>query len=190
MNGHDARVDTELICLLRVLGYVFGEEFWSHTAFIFTKLPMNQKEIQRRKRNSNDDVQEVFRECLKKKFPSSCHSKILVMDAHYDEKDESERKAFVASLNVVKALITCSSLLTARSCSEDEEAFEDYIETTRKITKKDYESEKFRKLQAESPYNVGLERLWGGEAFEKLKSHVRDGKITLVHIQNFANHVA
>ena len=102
VNGHDILYDEKTSVLLRTLEYFFCDKFWSQTAFLFTKLPMSPREIERRKRNSNDNVEELFRESLKVEFPSSVHSQFLFLDAHYDVKDESEKKAFFDSVTVVR----------------------------------------------------------------------------------------
>lgn len=180
-------MDEDMICLLHLLGFIFGDQFWSQTVFILTKLPMNEKEIKKREKNSDDEARE-FPKSLIKKFPTSCRSNFLILDAHYDETDEFEKKSFLSSLDVLQNMITRSSGLKSKSGSE--EALLTYMETTKEDTRKKLGDEKHRKLlpQAEIPeYNIGLETLWGELALRKLRSYIFNGKMSKVpHIENFA----
>ena len=88
-------------------------------------------------------------------------------------------------------MINCSSVLTAANCSK--ETFDEFLETKKKNTKKNHDSlrceEMFRKQQAGTAYNDGLEILWGSKALEKLRFYVKFGKITKINIENIAKFV-
>ena len=81
--------------------------------FILTKLPMNEKEIKKRGKKSDDEARE-FPKSLIKKFPTSCRSNFLILDADYDETDEFEKKSFLSSLDVLQNMITRSSGLKSK----------------------------------------------------------------------------
>ena len=76
---------------------MFGPEFWSQTALVFTRLSMDSKEIKKRQRNTEKTDYEKASSYLKHletKFPEGHGLKYLLLDAWHDDEDEVEKKAF------------------------------------------------------------------------------------------------
>jgi len=94
-NVHNYRKSFHQV--LTIINMVFSASFWEQVFFVFTKLPMDEKSLSRRKRiNGADDhtVARGFLKLVKDAFPNNSEQKYSFIDSCYDPKDEREKKAY------------------------------------------------------------------------------------------------
>jgi len=48
VNGQSPRLDGSLVAMIKIFEEMFGDDFWRQCVIIFTRMPMNEKEKERR----------------------------------------------------------------------------------------------------------------------------------------------
>ena len=97
VNGQDPRLDGSLIGMLRIFEGMFGAKFWSQAVIIFTRLPMDSRSIESRKRITKQTDAQLAAKYIKtvqEKFPRGKGLKYHILDSCRDTSDREEEETF------------------------------------------------------------------------------------------------
>ena len=110
LNGTGPRLEASIKRMLQIFETTFTSDIWENTAIVFTHLPMNKKEVRRRRKNKADDkfASDYVKDIKKLQgIPEKVQLKTFFIDASYDKTDEDEKREFEKSLeDLWKTIIT------------------------------------------------------------------------------------
>ena len=102
---------------------MFGEAFWKQCVLIFTRMPMSEKEKERRmkaQRKSDEEFARDYVRQVEKKFPNANQGlKHLFIDVAYDEKDLIEITAFKEAMEELYVMVDKAPKLPTSSVNEN-----------------------------------------------------------------------
>lgn len=102
VNGQSPRLDGSLVAMIKIFEEMFGDNFWKQCVLIFTRIPMNEREKERRlmtSKASDDAIALNYIIEVEKKFPKSAGGlRYLFLDACFFKKDEKEVEHFNDSM--------------------------------------------------------------------------------------------
>ena len=104
VNGSNPRLEQSMTAMIKIFQGMFTPKIWENIGIVFTKLPMDKKNIKRRRLNqeksdqewANDYVREIKKEF---KIRNSLPLKTFFIDACYYQDDTDEVKAFDEGLD-------------------------------------------------------------------------------------------
>ena len=169
VNGQSPRLDGSLVAMIKIFEEMFGDDFWRQCVIIFTRMPMNEKEKERRlkasRKSDNDFARDYVRE-VTNKFPRASQSlRHVFMDVAFDEKDASETGAFREAMEEVYEMIDKAPNLPTSSVKENVHT-ENY-----KLKEKLSVSEKrYNELAQEKQRQKGTQNYWKTMIFTGLGS--------------------
>ena len=99
VNGAAARLDGSFESMLKIFENMFEKSFWKNVVIIFTRVPMNKKDIQMRKGAADgvtdDGIAKKYLFELHKKFPAAPRNlKYVFIDAWALRRGELEEKDY------------------------------------------------------------------------------------------------
>ena len=169
VNGQSPRLDGSLVAMIKIFEEMFGDDFWRQCVIIFTRMPMNEKEKERRlkasRKSDNDFARDYVCE-VTNKFPRASQSlRHVFMDVAFDEKDASETGAFREAMEEVYEMIDKAPNLPTSSVKENVHT-ENY-----KLKEKLSVSEKrYNELAQEKQRQKGTQNYWKTMIFTGLGS--------------------
>ena len=123
VNGQSPRLDGSLVAMIKIFEEMFRGAFWKQCVLIFTRMPMNEKEKERRlkaQRKSDDEFAKDYVREVEKKFPNANQGlKHLFIDVAYDEKDSSETVAFKKAMEELYEMVDKAPKLPTSSVNEN-----------------------------------------------------------------------
>ena len=93
VNGQEPRLDGSLNGMIRIFEGMFGAKFWSQAVIVFTRLPMDSRSIESRKRITKQTDAQLAAKYIKSvqdKFPRGKGRKYHIVDSCRDTSDREE----------------------------------------------------------------------------------------------------
>ena len=97
VNGQEPRLDGSLVGMIRVFEGMFGAKFWSQAVIVFTRLPMDSRSIESRKRITKQTDAQLAAKYIRSvldKFPRGKGLKYHIVDSCRDTSNREEEEAF------------------------------------------------------------------------------------------------
>ena len=97
VNGQDPRLDGSLVGTIRVFEGMFGAKFWSQAVIVFTRLKMDSRSIESRKRitkQTDAQLAAKYIRSVQQKFPRGKGLKYHILDSCRDKSNREEEEAF------------------------------------------------------------------------------------------------
>ena len=147
VNGQSPRLEKSLIGMLCVFEGMFGKKFWNQVVLIFTRMPMDKKNIKKRERMTGKPDHIVVEEFLRDLADTNCldeqtkNIKSVFLDAAYDEDDEDEKEAFQQGMTTLYTLLKSMDPLDTDEVRKiKDRTFE--LERALKVKQKEHKEEK------------------------------------------------
>ena len=98
VNGQSPRLEGSLLTMIKILEGMFTKQFWNQTVLVFTRMPMNLRDKEKREKKINKKTDEEFAadfiKIAEEQFGDRSGLGYLFMDAIYEKDDDDEKKAF------------------------------------------------------------------------------------------------
>ena len=121
VNEQDYRLDGGLIGMIKLFEGMFGANFWSQAVIMFTHLPMDSRNIEPRKRISQQtDAQLPARyiKTVQEKIPRGKELKYHILDSCRDTSNREEEEAFQQAKQELWKMVEKAPPTEHRSCKE------------------------------------------------------------------------
>jgi len=149
VNGQAPRLDGSLVAMIKIFQEMFTEEFWDRCCIVFTRVPMDKKQIRLRQKNgggkTDDQRAKEYMKVVEDKFPQVKNKglKHLFLDACFDDNDEEEEEAFNKAMEDLYILLDGMTGLETSKVNDKVES--EHGKLKRELENREKDKEEFTK---------------------------------------------